>query len=53
VSASVNLSLHHKIQHPGGLGKRAIKRLFVCVCVLYSDGHYSEKIRSYFVHVTL
>jgi len=36
VSASVNLSLHHKAQkfflppaHPGGPGKRAVKRLWV------------------------
>jgi len=35
VSASVNLPLHHEVQkfslalaHPGGPGKRAIKRLF-------------------------
>jgi len=30
VSASVNLPLHHKVQkfHPGGPGKRAIKRLW-------------------------
>jgi len=38
VSASVNLSLHHKVQkfysgpaHPGGPGKRAVKRLCVFV----------------------
>ena len=35
VSASVNLHLHHKVQkfssgpaHPGGPGKRAVKRLW-------------------------
>jgi len=37
VSASVNLPLHHKVQscllapaHPGGPGKRAVKRLWWC-----------------------
>jgi len=39
VTASVNLPLHHKVQKfssgtgsPGWSGKRAVKRLCVCVC---------------------
>ena len=41
VSASVNLPLHHKVQssllapaHPGGPGKRAVKRLCVVVVIM-------------------
>jgi len=43
VSASVNLPLHHKsrsyllaLAHPGGPGKRAVKRLWCgCLCIKY------------------
>ena len=42
VSASVNLTLRHKVQKfssgtgsPGWSRKRAIKRLYVCLCVCY------------------
>ena len=45
VSASVNLPLHHKVHkfslapsHPGGPGKRAVKRLCV-LCVYYVEFH--------------
>jgi len=46
VSASVNLPLHHKSRssllapaHPGGPGKRAVKRL--CMCASLHFAHYA------------